>query len=208
MEDLSRLTVVRATGAEPFTQGGRSLGFDLLSFWQWSSSDLVVNITRGLVAEYLVAQALDIASSIRDPWQPFDLQTPRGLTLEVKSCSYLQSWFQKKHSDLGFTIAETTAWSADSNAFCGEKKRQAHAYVFAVLKHREKATLNPREVDQWEFYLVPTHRIAERYGRRKRLSMKALLDLHPIQARYRELHVAIAQLERELLGDSGAAPTP
>jgi hypothetical protein len=196
--------VTRATGTEPFSQGGRPLGFNLLSFWQWSSSDLVVNIVRGLLAEYLVAEALGLADSVRDPWRPYDLRTPRGLTLEIKSCAYLQSWFQKKHSDLGFSIAETTAWSADTNAFVGERRRQAHVYVFAVLKHRDKPTLNPLEVDQWEFNLVPTQRIAERCGNRKCLSMKALLDLEPVRATYGQLGSAIANLEHQLLA-SGAA---
>jgi len=200
VEELPRLSVARATGTEPFTQRGESLAFDLLSFWQWSSSDLVVNIVRGLLAEFLVAQALGIADSVRDPWLPFDLQTPRGLTLEIKSCSYLQSWFQKKHSDLSFSIAETTAWSADSNAFVGDKKRQSHVYVFAVLKHRDKSTLNPREVEQWEFYLVPTQRITERYGSRKYLSMNALLELQPLQVDYGHLRHAIDDLEHHLLG--------
>ena len=69
MDGLPRLAVARAIGTEPFTENGRLLGFDLLSFWQWSSSDLVVNVVRGLLAEYIVAQALDIADSVRDPWQ-------------------------------------------------------------------------------------------------------------------------------------------
>jgi hypothetical protein len=200
MEGLPRLTVQRATGAEPFTRNGEPVGFDLLSFWQWSSSDLVVNIMRGLLAEYLVGQALGIAGDVRDPWQPYDLRTPRGLALEVKSCSYLQSWWQKAHSDLTFSIAETTAWDPDTNKFLGEKRRQAHAYVFAVLAHRDKNTLNPRELTQWEFYLMPTRVITETCGARKSLSIKALLRLNPRRADYQGLQAAVAELEDELLG--------
>lgn len=203
MENLSRLEVRRAAGTEPFTRGGEPAGFDLLSFWQWASSDLVVNIVRGLLAEYLVAQALGIAGDVRDPWQPYDLRTPRGLTLEVKSCSYLQSWWQKKHSTIGFMIPETTAWSADTGKFEGPKQRQAQAYVFAVLRHLDKATLNPRELDQWEFYLVPTHIINQRCGAKKQLSLKALLDLDPVRAVYSDLRLAVRRLEDEILGAPG-----
>ena len=29
-------------------------------------------------------------------------------------------------------------------------------YVFCLLAHKDKATLNPLDLDQWEFYVVPT----------------------------------------------------
>lgn len=199
MDDLPRLHVHRLTGNEPFIAAGRPTGFDLLSFWQWSSSDLVVNVVRGLLAEYLVAQALGLAEDVRDPWQPYDLKTPRGLTLEVKSCSYLQSWWQKKYSDIGFSIAETTAWSADTSAFVGGRQRQANAYVFALLKHRDKATLNPRNLDQWEFYLVPTKAVTDRCGSRKYLSLKGLLELNPRRATYADLPESVSRLEDDIL---------
>lgn len=199
MDEFPRLNVRRLTGSETFTIAGQPAGFDLLSFWQWSSSDLVVNVVRGLLAEYLVAQALGLAGDVRDPWQPYDLKTPRGLTLEVKSCSYLQSWSQKKLSDIGFSIAETTAWSADTAKFVGGRQRQAHAYVFALLKHRDKGTLDPRDLDQWEFYLVPTKAITDSCGSRKYLPMKGLLQLNPLRATYAGLAAIASRLEDEIL---------
>ncbi len=36
-----------------------------------------------------------------------------------------------------------------------ERKRQADVYVFALLSHRDKATLDPLNVAQWEFYILP-----------------------------------------------------
>ena len=51
MDELPRLIVARAKGTEPFTHKGEPLGFDLISFWQWASSDLAVNVVRGLLAE-------------------------------------------------------------------------------------------------------------------------------------------------------------
>lgn len=199
MEDLPRLDVERLTGKEPFRVAGQPAGFDLLSFWQWSSSDLVVNIVRGLLAEYLVAQALGLAGDVRDPWQPYDLKTRRGLTLEVKSCSYLQSWSQKRLSDIGFSIAETTAWSADTAAFVGGRQRQAHAYVFALLKHRDERTLDPRDLDQWEFYLVPTKAVTDGCGARKYLTMKGLMQLDPLHATFDGLASIVSRLEDEIL---------
>jgi hypothetical protein len=66
------------------------LDFDLLSFWQWSASDLLSNATRGTVAEYLVARALDAdPEGIRDEWAAYDLKTKDGVKVEVKSAAYL-----------------------------------------------------------------------------------------------------------------------
>ncbi len=75
MSELGPIDLKRHEGGEPFCDDGLSLGFDLLSFWQWSSSDVVSNATRGVLAEYLVAQALGVAEdSLREEWGP--LMTP------------------------------------------------------------------------------------------------------------------------------------
>jgi hypothetical protein len=196
---LPRLMVKRLIGHEPFTNNGQSAGFDIIAFWQWASSDLVVNVARGLLAEYLVAKALDLDDGVRDPWQPYDLKTQHGLTLEIKSGAYLQSWWQRVHSDICFSISETRSWSADTNEFSPTQQRQADAYVFALLSHRDKGTLNPLELSQWEFYLVPTRAISERVGSRKQLTMKALLELSPQRVPFSGLLDAVRTLERELL---------
>jgi hypothetical protein len=61
----SQLVVARKTGGEQFRDGSRPLPFDLLTFWQWSASDLASNALRGRVAEFLVAQALGAADDVR-----------------------------------------------------------------------------------------------------------------------------------------------
>jgi hypothetical protein len=48
------------SGKEPFHSGGLDLGFSLLEFWRWRSSDLVSNTLRGVLAEFIVAKALDL----------------------------------------------------------------------------------------------------------------------------------------------------
>jgi len=58
-----------------FADQGHDLSFDLLDFWQWSASDLVGNTLRGVLAEYIVAQALAAAREIREGWAPYDLIT-------------------------------------------------------------------------------------------------------------------------------------
>lgn len=78
-ENFNQLKVKQRTGKEPFHNGGQPVNFDLGSFWQWSSSDIVNNRTRGILAEYLVAQAIGVADgSVREEWAPRDLKTQDG----------------------------------------------------------------------------------------------------------------------------------
>jgi hypothetical protein len=81
---LSRPHPVRRLGNEPLHSNGRPLGLTLLDFWRWSSSDLVSNARRGVLAEFIVASALGITlNDVRDEWGAFDLTTPEGITVEV-----------------------------------------------------------------------------------------------------------------------------
>ena len=116
LEILGRLEVARKTGAERLHHEGADLGTDLLEFWQWSTSDLVSNATRGRLAEYLVARALGLGTSdVRDEWAAYDLQTPSGIKVEVKSASFLQSWHQSKPSAITFITPATRAWDPATN---------------------------------------------------------------------------------------------
>jgi hypothetical protein len=76
--NLPRLVTEAKAGRETFRENGRDLGPTLLDFWRWSLSDLVSNATRGLIAEFIVANALGISTTdrVRDEWGAFDLQTP------------------------------------------------------------------------------------------------------------------------------------
>ncbi len=77
------------TGSEPFRNGDVLLSQTLLGFWRWAASDLVSNTLRGILAEYIVACALDLPQEVRVEWDAFDLKTAQGLKIEVKSAAYL-----------------------------------------------------------------------------------------------------------------------
>src|SRR5262249_45192325 len=125
---LPPVDVTRKTGTEPFHDGPSPLHFNLLSFWQWSASDLVSNALRGRLAEFLVMQALGITGGVRDEWGPYDLHTPDGITIEVKSAAYVQSWAQRGLSAINFDIAPTRFWDARTNTLATEVRRQAGVY--------------------------------------------------------------------------------
>jgi hypothetical protein len=126
-DPLGMQDAIRRTGAEHFYSGATELGFDLLSFWQWSWSDLLSNATRGVIAEFLVANALGVAAGgVRHEWAAYDLETPEGVTVEVKSAAYLQRWHQDQLSSISFVVPKTRAWDPRTNRMSNEVARQAH----------------------------------------------------------------------------------
>jgi len=94
-QNLGAVVATRKSGTEPLTIDGNSLGVDLQAFWQWSSSDVLSNSLRGVLAEYIVATALGCNTGVRTQWDAYDIKTESGIRIEVKSAAYLQSWSQK-----------------------------------------------------------------------------------------------------------------
>lgn len=175
---LERLVVRRKIGAERFRDGATDLGFDLISFWQWYVSDLVSNATRGCLAEYIVARALDAnPCGVRDEWAACDLTTPDGTKVEVKSAAYVQSWHQRDYSPIQFLTRKTRGWDANTNVVGKEARRQAEVYVFAVLHHKDKDSIDPMDVAQWSFYVLPTRTLDERTRSQHSITLASLKRL-------------------------------
>lgn len=181
-----RVPVLR-TGAEQFHASGTSLGFDLLSFWQWAFSDLIDNTLRGAIAEYLVARALSVPDQVRIGWQAYDHKVPSGAIVEVKSAAYLQSWAQKKHSRIEFDIRPTLAWNGTTGQFDGASKRQSDVYVFALFEHKDPATLDSLNVSQWVFYVLNTTALNAAVLAQKTMRLARLRALKPAEATFATL---------------------
>lgn len=195
MSDLPALIVTRKTGDEPLHDAGRPLGPALIDFWRWSASDLINNTTRGILAEYLVASALDLATGVRSTWDAHDLTTATGLRIEVKSSAYVQAWAQKSLSKITFSIAETQAWDALTGTFGHERKRQADVYVFCLLHHQVAATLDPLDVAHWTFYIVPTRQLNATHATTKRISLHRVLALGATPLPYHQLANTLRSVE-------------
>ena len=175
---IPKLNVKKKTGLEPFDSGGSVRGFDLLDYWRWANSDLVSNVTRGVLAEFIVAHAVGIPTDgVRDEWAPYDLETPDGIKLEVKSAAYVQSWWQPRFSDIRFGTKKTLSWDPETNAYGTEPTREADVYVFALLGHKDHQTIDPLNLDQWRFYVRPTAELDERGDSPHSMSLAALEKL-------------------------------
>jgi hypothetical protein len=194
--DYGPIIITRKTGDEPFHLDNDALEHRLLDFWRWAASDLVGNTARGILAEYIVAMALGVADGVRYSWDAYDLTTPAGVKIEVKSAAYLQAWYHKKLSAAVFTIRPTRIWNPDTNELDTEIRRQADLYVFCVLKHKDKASLDPMNLKQWDFYLLPASVLNARMPVQKTLSLSSLLRLEPVQATYETLRNAVLDLEQ------------
>ena len=177
MQSLDKIQTVLKTGREQLTLDNKSLNFSLSDFWRWSVSDILSNATRGCFAEFIVATATNIDITIvRDEWSEYDLVTPDKIKLEIKSSAYLQSWAQKKLSAISFS---TKAHRFDNitGKHNETPKRHADVYVFCLLHHENKQTVNPLDLNQWSFYVLATKELNGYTRSQHSITLKSLQRL-------------------------------
>jgi|SRR6185312_15137181 len=154
---LDKIQAILKSGEERLNYNNQPLNFTLLDFWRWSVSDILSNATRGRFAEFIVATAANIdITQVRDEWGAFDLETGGGIKIEVKSAAYLQSWEQKQLSKICFSTKLAVPWSLEIDKRTTIAKRSADVYVFCLLHHENKKTIDPLNLDHWEFYVLST----------------------------------------------------
>lgn len=181
-------------GTERFTDDeGRDVA-SVLDFWRWSSSDLVGNSLRGVLAEFLVGRALGVdPRSVRVEWDAWDLVLVDGTTVEVKSASYWQSWKHSRPSAIRFNVAEHQSWNAEANTFDEEKGRPADVYVFCVLGCRDNPKVDPLDLSEWDFHVVSVATIDDVVGNQKSIGLGQLISrLAPRHASFAGLADAVA----------------
>lgn len=177
--------ILRLTGDERFSDDASSV----LDFWRWAFSDLRTNIVRGVLAEYLVARAVGDTSPLREAWDNWDVTTPTGIKVEVKSSAYLQSWNQRKLSSIVFSGLTGREWSDQTNELATDRTLRADVYVFAVHTCREPDQYDPLRIEDWQFRVMSAAQLAQHSYRSVTL---AFLDRHaPTVYRLDELRQAI-----------------
>jgi hypothetical protein len=179
------------TGQEQFTYNNEKLSLNVLSFWKWSSSELLGNALRGVLAEFIIASTIDTLESPREEWDTYDLKTKNGLKIEVKSSSYLQSWRQKEFSKIIFGIQQT----GETQSANPERSRKSDIYIFCVLSHKEKNSVDPLNLSQWDFYILATKILDEKVKTQKSITLSSLLKLNPIKIKYDCLKSEIEKIE-------------
>ena len=195
-QDLGFIKGVRKSGAEPFHINGKKLPETLLSFWQWSSSGLMGNALRGMLAEFIVATDLGCAGGTGQQWNAYDLVTPDGVKVEVKSAAYLQNWSQKKLSTIQFGIRPALGWDVKTQKRSETRTRLADVYVFCLLKHKDKESVDPLNMAQWDFYILSTEVLDKNLPGQKTLSLRSLKRLNPSIVSYGQIGEEVKQQAR------------
>ncbi|MEV7414840.1 hypothetical protein [Streptomyces sp. NPDC089919] len=190
-DDLGPIQPTRRTGTEPLHLHGTEHG-RVLDFWAWAYSGLVGNTLRGALAEYIVALALGAAHGPRVDWDPVDLRLPDGTGVEVKSAAYLQEWMQTRLSSISYSIAPAEGWDPLTSTIDPERRRRADVYVFCLLHHRDKPSLDPLDLSQWTFHVLPTRVLDERAPTQRTITLSSLLALNPVRTGFDGLRAAVS----------------
>jgi hypothetical protein len=138
------------TGDEPIVGAEATLR----DFWSWCLSDLRTNTVRPMLAEFLVARALGAEQRPRVEWDAYDVLTPDGIRIEVKSGAYLQAWEQSKLSKVVFGGLNARTWTA-KHGHSTAGSYNADVYVFAVLTATDHASYDALDLHQWLFWVLP-----------------------------------------------------
>lgn len=188
--NLPEIISDKKTGKEKFMIKNEPLNFDLLDFWSWNQSDLIENRTRGILAEFIVKKALKIEFEKRIEWDNFDLITNNGKKLEIKSAAYIQSWKQRKLSEINFGISPSVG-AKDNPEYDGTKRRWADYYIFCLLKNKDQKTINPLDLSQWTFFVLKTELLDKYKPEQKTIGISSLLKFNPTECGFFGLEKAI-----------------
>ncbi len=142
-------------------------------FWRWAYSDILSNTNRAVFGEFLVAFALGVTQQPRTEWDAVDM-VYNEIRVEVKTAAYLQSWKQEKLSDIRFDISPKESWFAETNTYSEISVRSSDLYVFCIFAEKDAQKANLLDLRQWEFYILSTPLINEKFGKQKSLSLRKL----------------------------------
>ena len=159
------------TGKEKFSLSGKELDFDITDFWKFQYSNIYS--LHGEIAEFVIARALGIAEAQNSEyWTLWDI-TYRGVKIEVKATAYFHLWNTdgKISKQRTFSIAPANGDYDKENSGNSELRRQNDLYFFCLINGDTKENSNPLNLNNWEFYVVPTSFLNEHCGNNKTISL-------------------------------------
>jgi hypothetical protein len=110
--------------------------------------------------------------------------------IEVKLSAYCQSWFQSKPSTIQFSIRKAVFWNPATGAYEGEATRSADVYVFCLHTEIDKVKANVLDVAAWSFFIVPTPKLNQEFGRAKSISLATVQRL-AVACKFDRLRAAV-----------------
>lgn len=186
------------TGNEEFTLHGSATGLTVQDFWRWAYSDLIDNTQRGVMAEFLVYSSLRSTpppTQMRENWVPYDVTSPSGRRIEVKSAAYIQAWTPENiFAQIRFDIGKKLAWDNETASYSSEAKRNCDLYVFCLFTAMTK-DISLLDLDYWDFYVLPTSVLNEKVPDQKGIALSSLLKLGPVKTDYAGLGSVIESIK-------------
>ncbi len=162
-------------------------GLTVSDYWAWAYSILTDNTERGIFAEFLVHTAMKGNDDVRESWKSYDILSPEGIKIEVKSSGYIQAWYQEKLSAVKFSIRPAHSWNPETGMYSDECVRASDVYVFCLQKHTDKSTVNILDLSQWTFFVIPTQILDVETGMQKTITLNRLKTLGAVEVNYDDL---------------------
>ncbi len=173
-------------GQEVFSFEGANLGFTMLDYWRFHYSNIFD--LQDTIAEFIVAKALGIHESQNDQyWTLWDL-TYREKRVEIKETSYYHSFNTdgKISKQRVFDIHKSNG-VYDKTSGNNDRIRQNDLYIFCLNTGITEEESYPLNLNNWEFYVVPTRVINEQCGDNKTISLGRIKSLGFVAVRYGDL---------------------
>lgn len=208
---------MRYHGNEQLILNGKELPHSMLEYWQVYYSDILLNLNRGVFAEYIVRCALteggfDALSETPTGMEAYDINGPMILTpqgsrpcrIEVKSAASIQRDTPDEKEPLSFPanrivfgIRSAIDWNADDKI----PRHNNDLYIFAHYTATRKAE-NMLDLANWDFYVYPTYKINEnteaRLSEQKTISLRRLQMLGVSRVSFEGLHQKIMKTCAEI----------
>ena len=170
---------------EPFVGKGVNSEMTIGDFWSFQFSNIYLNPDE--IAEYIVAKALGKKEpDNRESWTEYDINY-QSVRIEVKETAYYHPWNE--------TVAISRQRSFDIHQLksedTGEMERKNDIYVFCLLKGENEEDAYPLNLDNWEFYVIPTAKINEECKSQKTLSLGRVREIAAKKTEYKDLKTEI-----------------
>lgn len=121
----------------------------------------------------------------------YDLLSPDGIRVEVKSSAYIQAWESEHPARISFRIAPAKSLDASGNYSANSQyRRHSDAYVFCVWTAMSREQ-NILDLSLWDFYVIATKTLDQKVPNQKTITFQSLLSLHPRKVDYFGLYEAI-----------------
>jgi hypothetical protein len=137
------------TGDEPIV--GADAG--VRDFWAWTLSDFRTNTVGPMLADFLVARALEAANPTCTEWDAHDVETPDGVEVEVRSAAYVQSCKQVQLSKVVFSGLNARTWTSETD-FSAARSCNADVHVFELHTAKDHASCDALDLGQWSFWVA------------------------------------------------------